>query len=194
MGEINRSVFQRVVPWPMMIARYAMATCKPFYRLNRGEFIRILGRINIKIYSGGDFSRKSGTILDSGVFVEIRGKLSFSNSVYVGRNCHIVCFERVTIGENVRIGEKVSIHDENHTFEPLPLSEEDRKKYNTSPISIGNRVWIGAGVIVLPGTTIGNDTVVAAGSVVKGTLEPESLYAGVPAKFIRKLTHQSKQR
>lgn len=190
MEEISRSIFQRLLTWPFMVLRYTNARFRPLNRLNAGSFIRLLGRIDLRVVPGGNFSRGSATAIDKGGFIEIRGILLLSNNVYVGRNSHIVCFDRISIGSNVRIGENVSIHDENHIFEPLPLSLEDRKKYTVSPVEIGDRVWVGAGVIVLPGSIIGHDTVVAAGSVVRGKLEPESLYAGVPAKFVRKLTLQ----
>lgn len=56
-----------------------------------------------------------------------------------------------------------------------------------NPITIGNNVWIGAAATILPGVTIGNDAVVAAGAVVSRSVAANTLVAGVPAKFLKRL-------
>ena len=60
-------------------------------------------------------------------------------------------------------------------------------RFRTAPIMIGEGVWIGARTLVLPGVTIGDGCVVAAGAVVTADLDPHALYAGVPARLVRRL-------
>ena len=64
------------------------------------------------------------------------------------------------------------------------LYEEHKNSDYFQPIIIGDNVFIGYGAIILPGTKIGNNVIVAAGSVVKGKLSDNSIYAGIPAKYI----------
>jgi maltose O-acetyltransferase len=59
--------------------------------------------------------------------------------------------------------------------------------YRTAPISVGAGAWVGIRAVVLPGVTIGDGAVVAAGAVVTGDVEPNTVYAGIPAKRIREL-------
>ncbi|WP_442945325.1 acyltransferase [Nocardioides sp. CCNWLW216] len=63
-----------------------------------------------------------------------------------------------------------------------------RDAYDVESIEIGDHVWIGANSVILPGTSIGPGCVVGAGSIVRGKFEPNSLIAGVPARFVRALS------
>ena len=99
------------------------------------------------------------------------GVLRISENVSFGRNCITVCHESITIGQHVYIGPNVFIYDHDHKFNVNGIT----KGYRTSPVSIGNNCWIGAGVIILRGTTIGDGCVIGAGCVVKGNIPPYSL-------------------
>lgn len=100
-------------------------------------------------------------------------------SGFINANCHIVCYEHIKIGNNVAIADSVKIRDsDNHTF--LNFNHT-----RTSPVLIGNNVWIGIGVTILKGVTIGDGAVIAAGSVVNKDIPACSLAAGVPAKVIK---------
>ncbi|MBR7676493.1 sugar O-acetyltransferase [Streptomyces sp. NPDC054796] len=92
---------------------------------------------------------------------------------------------RITIGADVQIGPHVQLLTPTHPLEPEPR----RAKWESAkPITIGDNVWLGGGVIVCPGVTIGEDTVVGAGSVVTRDLPPGVLAVGNPARVIRELT------
>lgn len=97
---------------------------------------------------------------------------------FINNNTKISCFEKITIGDDVKISEDVIIRDsDNHMIV--------RSNYvKTAPICIGNHVWIGARAIILKGVTIGDGAVIAAGSVVTKDVPPNSLAGGVPAKII----------
>jgi acetyltransferase-like isoleucine patch superfamily enzyme len=117
----------------------------------------------------------------------VEGELTLGDDVFLGRGTHITCFHRVAIGSGTRFGERVSVHDENHVMEPLADREARRTAYEVAPVTIGERVWLAANVVVLAGVTIGDDTVVAAGSVVVRDLPAGVLAAGVPAAVLRPL-------
>ena len=90
----------------------------------------------------------------------------------------------ITIGEDVQIGPNVQLLTATHPLEPGPR----RQKWESSkPIAIGNNVWLGGGVIVCPGVTIGENTVVGAGAVVVKDLPANVVAVGNPARILRSL-------
>lgn len=91
---------------------------------------------------------------------------------------------RISIGDDVQIGPNVQLLTATHPLEP----NARRDKWEAAePITIGDNVWLGGGVIVCPGVTIGADTVVGAGSVVTRDLPSGVVAVGSPARVIRKL-------
>jgi maltose O-acetyltransferase len=90
----------------------------------------------------------------------------------------------ITIGDDVQIGPRVQLLTPTHPLEPEPR----RAKWEAAePIAIGDNAWLGGGVIVCPGVTIGADTVVGAGAVVARDLPPGVLAVGTPARVVRSL-------
>jgi maltose O-acetyltransferase len=92
---------------------------------------------------------------------------------------------RITIGDHVQFGPNVQLLTATHPLDP------DRRRdgwEGSAPITIGDNVWFGGGVIVLPGVTIGADTVVGAGAVVTRDLPAGVLALGNPARVVRSLT------
>lgn len=88
----------------------------------------------------------------------------------------------INIGSDVNLSTGVQIWSAQHDWRTRDF------EYTTAAVSIGDRVWLGPRVIVLPGTSIGTGTVVAAGSVARGVLAPFTLYGGVPARSISSRT------
>ena len=82
--------------------------------------------------------------------------------------------------------ERYGTHHDNHPFEDSPLR-------NNKPVEIGNDVWIGANVILLPGVKIGDGAILAAGAVVTKDVEPYAIVGGVPAKLIKYRFSQEKR-
>ncbi|WP_433831525.1 sugar O-acetyltransferase [Actinoplanes sp. CA-015351] len=91
---------------------------------------------------------------------------------------------KVTIGDDVQIGPNVQLLTATHPLEPGPRRD---KWESADPIVIGDNVWLGGGVIVCPGVTIGENTVVGAGSVVVKDLPSNVVAVGSPARVIREL-------
>ena len=111
------------------------------------------------------------------------------DNVFIGRNCSITTSASgrspLSIGNNVMLPERVQIIGGNHAFDriDIPISQQGEGKQGA--ITIEDDVWIGASAIVLTGVTIGKGSVVAAGSVVTKDVEPYSIVAGNPARFIK---------
>ena len=92
----------------------------------------------------------------------------------------------VTIGSHVNLAQGITVTALNHNFE-APERRIDEQGVSTQQVIIGDDIWIGANAVVLPGVTIGNHCVIAAGAVVTKDVPPHSLVAGVPAKIIKQI-------
>jgi tetrahydrodipicolinate N-acetyltransferase len=122
-----------------------------------------------------DLTRGTRVLLGPGARLEI------GSEVLVNPNSTITCMSRITIGSNCAISWNTNIIDGN--FHELIVGGVSRPR--VQPVSIGDNVWIGTGVIVLGGVRIGNGTVVAAGSVVCSDVPDGALVGGNPARIIR---------
>ncbi|WP_275693495.1 sugar O-acetyltransferase [Nocardioides sp. TF02-7] len=107
------------------------------------------------------------------------GARSFANFGLV-----VLDVARVRVGEDVQMGPRVQLLTATHPLEPGPRRD---KWESAEPIVIGDNVWLGGGVIVCPGVTIGDDTVVGAGSVVTKDLPSGVVAVGSPARVVREL-------
>ena len=103
---------------------------------------------------------------------------------FINHNVFIDCREYVEIGEKTAIAFEVLICTSSHEVGDSFKRHGESKR---SPVIIGNGCWIGARSVILPGVTIGDGCVIAAGAVVNKDCEPNGLYAGVPAKRIKEL-------
>lgn len=94
------------------------------------------------------------------------GKCIIGNNTSINSYNMIACHEQIEIGDNCQFSPNVQIYDHDHDFRDIDGLKA--MKYKTAPIRIGNNVWIGANTVILRGTEIGDDSVVGAGSVIKG--------------------------
>ena len=104
-------------------------------------------------------------------------------------NCHIGCIESVEIGKNVLLGSKVYITDHFHgniTADDVDVPPQERT-LSSKPVRIGNNVWIGDNVTVLPGVSLGDNVIVGANAVVTHSFPANTVIAGCPAKIIKTL-------
>ena len=102
----------------------------------------------------------------------------------IGRGSHIVAHHSILIGDDVFTGPYVYITDQNHSYEDTEAPIGRQWPVN-APVSIGAGTWLGTGAVVLPGSVIGRNVVVAAGSVVRGKVPDLCVVAGVPARIVR---------
>ena len=119
-------------------------------------------------------------------------------NVHVGKNVIFnfnVCLvddADIFIGDDCLIGPGCHLITAQHPISPSLRKGEEKLQYNR-PIHIGNNVWLGAGVIVLPGVSIGENSIVAAGSVVTHDLPSNVIAVGTPAKVLRQITEEDNQ-
>ena len=111
---------------------------------------------------------------------------NFGRSICLGKNvfinhaCSFLDIGGITIEDDVQIGPRVNLTSENHPVDPA-----DRKTLIPNPIIIKRNAWIGAGATILPGVTIGENSIVAAGAVVSRDVPPNTIVAGIPAKVVK---------
>ncbi len=108
--------------------------------------------------------------------------IRLGKNVFINHACSFLDIGGITIEDDVQIGPHVNLTSENH-----PLDPADRKTLLLQPVVIRRNAWIGAGATILPGITIGENAIVAAGSVVSRDVPPNTVVAGVPARVVKTL-------
>jgi maltose O-acetyltransferase len=110
--------------------------------------------------------------------------------VFFNFNCVVLDVAPVTIGSNVLFGPAVQIYTATH-----PVSAAERRTWleSAKPITIGSDVWVGGGAIICPGVTIGERSVIGAGSVVTRDIPADVVVAGSPARIIRTLPPEASE-
>ena len=107
---------------------------------------------------------------------------SIGKNVFINHACSFLDLGGITIEDDVLIGPRVNLVTENHPADPA-----ERKSLITKPIVIRRNAWIGANATILPGVTIGENAIVAAGAVVSKDVPANAIVGGVPAKFIKSI-------
>ena len=105
-------------------------------------------------------------------------------NVFINSNCYFMDGAKITVGDNVFIGPSCGFYTANH---PLDYQTRNQGIEQALPILIGNNVWLGGNVIVLPGVEIGDGCVIGAGSVVTKDIEANSVATGIPCNVIKKI-------
>lgn len=118
-------------------------------------------------------------------YTDFGKNITIGKNVFINSGCHFQDQGGITIGESSMIGHNVVLATINHDLEP----KNDRKNHY-APIRIGNHVWIGSNAVVLPGVSIGDWAVVAAGAVVTKNVLPYTVVGGVPAKVIKTISKE----
>jgi len=105
---------------------------------------------------------------------------TIGKNVFINFDCVFLDLGGITIEDNVLIGPKVSLLSESH-----PVSPEERHSLVPKPVHIKRNAWIGANATILPGVTVGENSIVAAGAVVSKDVPDNTIVGGIPAKIIR---------
>ena len=108
--------------------------------------------------------------------------ITVGKNVFINTGCRFQDQGGIRIGDHVLIGHNVVLATLNHDFAPY-----NRATMHPAPIHIEDRVWIGANATVVPGVTIGENSIVAAGAVVTTDVPPNTIVGGVPAKVLKRI-------
>lgn len=121
----------------------------------------------------------AGVAINHGLQIRVARRIAMGDDIFVAEDVILDARGGITIGAHTSINSRVQIWTAQHDWQSPDFA------YVQAPIRIGSHCWISAGVIILPGVSIGEGTVVAAGSVVTKDLEPWILAGGVPARKLR---------
>ncbi|MDB2355778.1 MULTISPECIES: sugar O-acetyltransferase [unclassified Pseudoalteromonas] len=137
---------------------------------------------NLKRITGLFANSGSGVIIEAGFHCDYGSQIQIGDRTFININCTVLDAPinegAISIGEDCLIGPNVQLLAVSHAVNP---TERLNKENFAAPITIGNNVWIGAGVIVLAGVSIGDNAVVGAGSIVTKDVAANTVVAGNPA-------------
>lgn len=156
------------------------------------EALRITAELNSVYHTPEEIcslmSRLTGKPIDESFamfppfYTDCGKNITLGKNVFINAGCKFQDQGGITIGDGALIGHNVVMATLNH--DPVP---EKRGTMHPAPIVIEKNVWIGSSATILPGVTIGEGAVVAAGAVVKRDVAANTVVGGVPAKFIKKI-------
>lgn len=159
---------------------YEYNQLRPSRKAERQQLIRkLFGK------TGQNFLIEQPFYCDYGYNIEI------GENFYANVNCVMLDGAKIHFGDNVFIAPHCGFYTAGH---PLDVKQRNQGLEYAYPIRVGNNVWIGANVCVLPGVSIGNNCVIGAGSVVNKDIPDNSLAVGNPCKVIRTLTEEDKNK
>lgn len=146
--------------------------------------IRSFSLVNIKT-SGGLFLGENSEIKEYS-FITCKFNLKIGDHSCLGAYNFVDGNSDISIGNYVRIGPSCQFVSSSHNYNDphLPIHNQG---FTSRGIVISDNVWIGSGVCIMDGVTIGCNVVVGSGSVVTKSLQPNGIYGGVPAKFIKSI-------
>jgi acetyltransferase-like isoleucine patch superfamily enzyme len=164
----------------------AKITCGQFTKFSSDTYVDALSRDGIIL--GNNFSLGRGASIEcTGSLATLGRGLVAGNNVGIGSFSFLGCAGGISIGDNTITGNYVSMHSENHNFDRLDMPIR-LQGVSHKGIHIGKNCWIGAKVTILDGARIGDNSIIAAGAVVKeGIYDGYTLYGGVPARKIKSL-------
>ncbi len=155
---------------------YELNNIRPSDIEKRNKLIRkILGKV------------KDGFFITSPFYCDCGYNIEIGENFYTNHNCVILDGAKVIFGDNVFIGPNCCFSTAGH-----PIDEKQRNEglEYAFPIKVGNSVWFGANVTVLPGVTIGDNVVIGAGSVVNKDIPSNVIAVGSPCKVLREITQK----
>lgn len=184
--------------WGSLVLVKNLILTKIFFssaRLIRFPF-RIRGRKYIHLGKG--LTTGVGCRLDA-FPLESKICLKLGDDIQINDTVHIAAINSIKIGNRVLIASKVIITDHNHGFygykniHTSPIIPPEKRELSSAPVIIGDDVWIGEFVAVLPGVTIGNGAIIGAMSVVNKDVPAYSIAVGSPAKVIKQYDFEQKK-
>lgn len=159
---------------------YEFNNCKPSDTERQTELLKqILGKI------------KGNIVVTAPFYCDYGFNISVGENFYTNHNCTILDGAKVEFGDNVFIAPNCVFSTAGHAID----SEQRNQGLEIArPIKVGNNVWIGTNVSVLPGVTIGDNTIIGAGSVVNKDIPSDVIAVGNPCRVMRKITEADKDK
>jgi acetyltransferase-like isoleucine patch superfamily enzyme len=164
---------------------------KHCHKIRVGKTVTIGDNVEINALSlsgitfGNNVSILRNTIIEcTGVIRNLGEGLTVGNNVGIAQNCFIQVRGKVIIGNDVMFGPGVSIFSEDHGFSDINIPMIEQPEIRRGVI-IEDNVWIGTRAVILDGVTVGHGSIIAAGCIVKSSVPPFSVVAGVPGKVIK---------
>lgn len=180
---------KRTIDWLIMNQRDArprwyIRLLAPLYQ-HRGRGSKIYHSVRMDTPPYRRFSLGDHSVIESFCCINNAvGDVMIGDHTRVG--IHNTIIGPVSIGNHVNLAQGITVTALNHNFSD-PDKLIDEQGISTAVVHIGDDVWIGANAVVLPGVTIGNHSVVAAGAIVTKDVPQGSLVAGVPAKILKQI-------
>ena len=156
-------------------------TYKALHRLNAAEPLSGEQQAALADLFGGQVPEGLG--LFTPVQIDFPRQMHFGEHVFINHSFTAMSVGGIYLGDRVQIGPHVTIVTDNHDL-------HDRSILRCRPVRIGNGVWIGANVTILPGVTVGDRAILAAGAVVTKDVPANSIVGGNPAKVIRMIEEE----
>ena len=164
--------------------RWYIRMLAPLYQ-HRGRHSKIYSSVRLDTPPYRRFWLGRSSVIESFCCINNAvGDVVIGDHTRIGIHCTVI--GPVCIGSHVNLAQGITVTALNHNFNNNE-QRIDEQGINTSPVVIGDDVWIGANAVILPGVTIGRHCVVAAGAVVTKDVPDYTVVAGVPAKVIKEL-------
>lgn len=155
-----------VIEVPTGIIKATINSIRKNVKINPKCAISPFAEITIERAAQANIAAKFRARSGSHIRVRKGAQLIIGSNTSVNHNCMIVCREKIEIGSDVQFSPNIMVYDHDHDFRAEGGVKD--MKYKSSPIKIGNNVWIGANSVILRGSVIGDNAVIGAGCVVKG--------------------------
>lgn len=165
-----------------------------FYKINAviEQTQKLLAELNNSYHTKEEirdiFSRLTGRQVDESFelfapfYTDFGRNIVVGENVFINQNCTFMDRGGITLEDRVLIAPRVNLITINHILAP-----QSRRDTESRPIHICKNVWLGTGVTVMPGVTVGENTIIAAGAVVTKDIPPGVIAAGIPAKIIKEI-------
>ena len=169
-----------------------------FYRIHeiQNKTRRLLAKLNLEYHSDDEtraiLEKLTECNIDKSVtlcapfYTDFGRNIEFGKNIFINTGCTFMDRGTITIGDGAYIGPNVNLVTINHDINP-----DKRDITYCKPIIIEKNVWIGVGATVLPGVTVGEGSIIAAGAVVNENVPPMTIVGGIPAKIIKRINQNT---
>ncbi len=145
------------------------------------------GGANFRFDAGGRLTLRDRVWIEHHALIHCcGGQINIQSGFFLNRSSVLMCRKHISIGRDVLVADHVTIIDHDHGLMPLGVPYGERG-YVEAAIHIGNFVWIGSHATVLKGVSIGDNAVIAAGSVVTKNVPTREVWGGIPARRLSEL-------